>query len=100
MQHCGILKHLLPGDQVLADRGFNVQDSARFYCAKVKIPPFTCGKKQLSKIEVDRSRDFSQVRIHVEHVIDVLDKSILYFKECYQLGCLWHALQMKIVDTV
>ena len=71
-QHCGILEYLQPGDQVLADRGFNVQDSARLYCTEVKIPPFTRGKKQLSKMEVDKSRDLSRVRIHVERVIGML----------------------------
>ena len=45
-EHCGILEHLQPGDQILADRGFNIQDSARLYCAEVKIPPFTRGKKK------------------------------------------------------
>lgn len=71
-EHSGLLEHLLPGDQILADRGFNVQDSARLYCAEVKTPPFTRGKKQLSKIEVDQSRALSRVRIHVERVIGVL----------------------------
>ena len=71
-EHCDILEHLRPGDQILADRGFNVQDSARLYCAEIKIPPFTRGKKQLSKLEVDQSRDLSRVRIHIERVIGVL----------------------------
>ena len=71
-QHCGILEYLQLGDQVLADRGFNVQDSARLYCAEVKITPFTRGKKQLSKVEVDKSRDLSRVRMHVERVIGML----------------------------
>ena len=31
------LNHLLPGDVVLADRGFNIAESVRFYCAEVKI---------------------------------------------------------------
>ena len=42
------------------------------YCAKVKPPPFTRGKKQLSKEEVDVSRQLSRVRIHVERVIGVV----------------------------
>lgn len=71
-ENCGILEHLHPGDQILADRGFNVQESASLYCAEVKIPPFTRGKKQLSKLEVDTSRELSHVRIHVERVIGVL----------------------------
>lgn len=71
-QNCGILENLLPGDVVLADRGFNVQDSAGIFCAEVKLPPFTKGKKQLSQCEVDRARQLSRVRIHVERVIGLL----------------------------
>ena len=40
--------------------------------AEVKSLHFTRGKKQLSKMEVDKSRDLSQVRIHVERVIGIL----------------------------
>ena len=68
-ENCGILDNLLPGDEVLADRGFNVEDAFRFYCAKIATPPFTRGKKQLSKLEVDTARQLSRVRIHVERVI-------------------------------
>ena len=50
-QNCGLLQNLLPGDLVLADRGFTVQESVGMYYAEVKIPPFTRGKKQLSKFE-------------------------------------------------
>ena len=71
-EHCGILDHLLPGDIILADRGFTVQDAAGLYCAEVKLPPFTKGKKQLSNCEVDKARQLSRVRIHVERVIGLL----------------------------
>ena len=40
--------------------------------AEVKTPPFTKGKKQLEKVEVDWSRELSIVRIHVERVIGIL----------------------------
>jgi len=71
-ENCGILDHLLPGDLVLADRGFNVQDAVSLYCAEVKLPPFTKGKKQLSNCEVDKARQLSRVRIHVERVLGLL----------------------------
>ena len=58
-EKCGLLERLLPGDVLLADRGFNIQESAGVYCAEVKIPPFTKGKSQLSKFEVDTSRKLS-----------------------------------------
>ena len=44
-ENCGLLHHILPGDLVLADRGFTIQDSVGMYCTEVKIPPFTHGKK-------------------------------------------------------
>ena len=36
------------------------------------MPPFTRGKKQLEKVDVDWSRELSIVRIHVERVIGVI----------------------------
>lgn len=71
-ENCGILNNLLPGDVILADRGFTIHESVGMYCATVKLPPFTKGKKQLSQLEVDTSRQLSSVRIHVERVIGVL----------------------------
>lgn len=68
-EHSGLLEHLLPGDVVLADRGFTIKESVGVLCAEVKHPPFTRGKPQLSKLEVDTSRQLSQVRIHVKRVI-------------------------------
>ena len=47
MEHCDLLENMLPGDLILADRGFNIHESAGLYCAEVKLPPFTRGKKQL-----------------------------------------------------
>ena len=71
-ENCGLLQKLSPGDMILADHGFTVQDSAGLYCAEVCIPPFTRGKKQLSKTEVDNARRLSRVRIHVERVIGLV----------------------------
>ena len=67
-QQCGFLDLLQPGD-VLADRGFNIEDNLKFYGAKLEIPAFTRGKKQLSVEEVERSKQLSRVRIHVERLL-------------------------------
>ena len=71
-ENCGIVSKLIPGDVILADRGFTVQDTVGMYCAEVKIPAFTHGKKQLSKLEVDTSCQLARLRIHVERVIGVV----------------------------
>ncbi|XP_066263592.1 uncharacterized protein [Branchiostoma lanceolatum] len=41
----GFIKKLLPGDQVLADRGFDIKGTLATYGASLSIPPFTRGKK-------------------------------------------------------
>ncbi|XP_076083481.1 uncharacterized protein LOC143054364 [Mytilus galloprovincialis] len=62
-----------PGDQILADRGFTLQDDFAAACsAELIIPSFTKGKKQLSAKEVETSRKISNVRIHIERVIGLM----------------------------
>jgi hypothetical protein len=62
-----------PGDQILADRGFIVQeDFALQLGVHFVIPAFTKGKKQLSAKEVEVSRKLASVRIHIERIIGVL----------------------------
>ena len=71
-QKCGFLQLLEKDDLVLADRGFNIEEDLRFYGAKLAIPAFKRGKKQLSLKEVEESKRLSRVRIHVERVIGLL----------------------------
>ena len=66
------LNNLLPGDVVLADRGFDIDEVLCMKGAKLHIPAFTRGKKQLSGEEVQESRNIANVRIHVERVIGLL----------------------------
>ena len=70
-ENCGLLDNSLPGDLILADRGFNIHESVSMFCAEVKMPAFTKGKKQLSQVEVNTLRQLSRVRIHVERSIGV-----------------------------
>ncbi|XP_077983623.1 uncharacterized protein LOC144438467 [Glandiceps talaboti] len=58
------------GDQVMADRGFDISNIlARKSCTLV-IPPFTRGKTQLSQREVEQGRQIATLRIHVERAIE------------------------------
>jgi len=65
-EHCGILKELLPGDIVLAERGFDIAESVGMMQAQLHIPAFTKGKQQLSALKVENTRTIVNVRIHVE----------------------------------
>ena len=71
-ENCGLLEKLIPGDIVLADRGFNISESVGLMCAEVKIPAFTRGKQQLSPFEIESTRSIARVRIHVERVIGLV----------------------------
>ena len=71
-ENCGILEKLLPGDLVLADRGFTIQESLMFKQAQLSIPAFTRGKYQLDPVDVEKTRSIANVRIHVERVIGLL----------------------------
>ncbi len=42
----GILDCLMPGDIVLADRGFDISDSIGMMQAKLHLPAYTKGKSQ------------------------------------------------------
>ena len=67
-EQCGLLSNLIPGDVVLADRGFEISDSVRVMQAIISIPAFTKGKSQLSAMEIEETRTIANVRIHIERV--------------------------------
>ena len=68
-EDCGYLCKLQPQDVVLADRGFNVEDSIAYRGAALNIPAFTRGQSQLAPKDVESKRKLAIVRIHVERVI-------------------------------
>ena len=71
-ENSGYLKHLLPGDVVLADIGFDVADSVALYGATLDIPAFTRCCDQLGPSEVEAIRKLANVRIHMERVIGAM----------------------------
>ncbi|XP_072298319.1 uncharacterized protein [Eucyclogobius newberryi] len=71
-EHSGYLNFLLPQDTVLADRGFDIEDSVAARGASLNIPGFTRGKTQLDAEEIERTKNIASVRIHVERVIGSL----------------------------
>lgn len=68
-ENCMFLKNLLPGDVVLADRGFTVSESIGFHFATLKTPAFTKGLPQLHPCSIEETRKIASVRIHVERII-------------------------------
>jgi len=61
------------GDQILADRGFTLEDEFAAVCGvELIIPSFTKGKLQLSAREVETSRQIASIRIHIERIIGLM----------------------------
>ena len=71
-EHSNFLPNILPGDVVLADRGFLVKESVERCQAELKIPAFTRGKVQLDPVDIENTRSLASLRIHIERVIGVL----------------------------
>lgn len=71
-ENSGIFDNLIPGDVVLADKGFMNVNSVGFFCAKLILPASARGVKQLNPIDVESTRKIASLRINVERVIGQL----------------------------
>ncbi len=58
-----------PGDEVMGDKGFNVEDMFGPYGVTLNIPTFFRKKNRMSGATVMRDRKVSSKRVHVERVI-------------------------------
>ena len=58
------------GDQVMADRGFTIHGELAQKGATLVMPPFIKGRKQLPGMAVERARQLSALRIHVERAME------------------------------
>ncbi len=66
---CGLLDLLEPGDNVMADKGFDIQDILAPIGVRLNILPFLAKKQQLTAREVGETRRIAALRIHVERAI-------------------------------
>lgn len=78
-KNSGFLDKLEPGDHVMADRGFQIEDILLPKGVKLIAPPFTrkCsyGKnKRLNASEIIKTRKIAHLRIHVERAIERLKR--------------------------
>ena len=90
VENSGYLQYLLPRDVVLADRGFNVEDSVALQAATLDIPAFTRGCDQLPPGYIEATRKLANVRIHVERIIGAV-------RQRYQILLATGVLQKELV---
>ena len=67
---CGILDLVEPGDSVMADRGFDIEEDLILRGVHLNIPPFLRGKQQFSQEELITTRWIASLRIHVERAME------------------------------
>ena len=73
---------LQPHDQVMADRGFKINDLLAFHQCSLTIPPSKHGNLQMSALDVQETSLIANVRIYVEQAIkrvkdfDILKKEL------------------------
>lgn len=72
VMNSGFLNYLQEGDLVLGDKGFLIENEVNDKDASLITPSFVKKGQQLDPKEVEQSRDYARVRIHVERVICVL----------------------------
>ena len=68
-EDCGIAKKLLPGDQVMADRGFKIRDLLAYHQCTLTIPPSTVSSSPMSESDVKKTSLIANLRIFVEKAI-------------------------------
>ena len=65
----GLLEKLEPGDEVMADKGFQIQDILAPLGVRLNTPPFLASNSQMSVDDVTMTRKIARLRIHVERAI-------------------------------
>ena len=78
----GMLDKLESGDEIMADKGFLIQDELANIGVTLTIPAFLKGKKQFSKEEAEKNKKVASLRVHVERCMErlknwhILDRTI------------------------
>ena len=78
----GFLALLEQDDEIMADKGFLIQDELAAVGATLIIPAFLKGKQQFSKEEGEKNKKVASLRVHVERCMEriknwhILDKPI------------------------
>ena len=69
VQVSGLLEKLEPGDEIMADKGFLIQDILAPLGVRLNVPPLMKSNSQMAAEDVILTKKIAQLRIHVERAI-------------------------------
>ena len=69
VEQSGLLDKLEVGDEIMADKGLDIQDLLAPLGMKLNIPPFLSSNSQFSSEDVMCTKKIAKLRIHVERAI-------------------------------
>ena len=69
-QDSSFYKKLEHGDEVMADRGFQIKEDLLHYYCSLSVPPAAHLKDQMTSNECKKTKEIANLRIHVERVIN------------------------------
>lgn len=76
VEHCQILSQFVPGDLILADKGFNIYSKLPTG-VHLNIPPFLTGKAHFTKEEAETCYKIARSRIHVERANERIKNCVI-----------------------
>jgi len=65
----GLLDKLEAGDEIMADKGFTIQDFLIPYGVRLNMPPFLQSNTQMEACDVFLTKKIARLRVHVERAI-------------------------------
>ena len=74
VEQSGLLDKLEVGDEIMADKGFDIQDLLAPIGVKLNIPPFLSSSSQFSCEDILRMKKIAKLRIHVVRAIGRIKK--------------------------
>ena len=83
---CGLLEKLESGDEIMADKGFTIQDLLIPYGVHLNVPPFLQSKTQMAVSDVFTTKKIARLRVHVERAIGRV-KDYRFYKAICLLLC-------------
>ena len=69
------LSELEPGDSLMADKSFDIEEYLIPLGVRLNIPPFLRGKTQFDHSELIQTRRVASLRIHVERAMECIKNS-------------------------